>query len=466
MKKRDDGSGMIGVVPGFLRPIDTDQIAKNLKPAEQGEKNGKQNIPRSETESFDDVEQTIVQKLESEWSWQGGELLNHLRSYAVRLSGYSIEAEFTRLQLQAKAAITNLRAISHQAEAELGPLREHFLAARQELKEFKTRHNLSRPSRAPSNRWTSFGLLFVLLAVESGLNGIFFAKGSDYGLIGGIGTAIGISLVNIVFAFSLGIGPARWTKHNNYLLKVIGSCTLIAGLALLIAIHGFAAHLREATASAIDEDEAARTAWQTLLHNPLSLHDLNSVYLFALGMLFALLAVYKGYTFDDPFPGYGSVTRRFARARDAYIDEHALLFEDLEETRGEVISSLTEGIQRIPTFPQAAANIRAQRTTMLEQFRAYESGVEAAVRQLLAKYRQANIAARTSNPPPHFDHNWHLPYSFLTKSEVVVSLSEAKQQPTDSSRALAELKRLSDAISGEYETLIKAYPHPTQMTES
>lgn len=466
MKNHDDGSGSTGVVPGFLRPIDTDQLEKMLKLTERGEKNGKQNIPRTETESFDDVEQSIVQKLESEWSWHAGDLLNHLRSYAARLAVYSIEAEFTRLQLRAKDTITNLRAISHQAEAELGPLREHFLATRQELKEFKTRHRLFRPSRAPSNRWTSFGLLFVLLALESGLNGIFFAKGSDYGLIGGIGTAIGISLVNVTFAFVLGLWPTRWTNHNNLILKSFGFITFVAGIALLTALHGFAAHLREATAISANEDEAARTAWQTFLHSPLSIHDLNSVYLFALGMLFAFLAVFKGYTFDDPFPGYGSVTRRFTRSRDAYSDEHSFLFEDLKDAREDIASSLSDGIQRIPTFPQAAANIRAQRTTMLEQFRAYEASVEAAGRLLLARYRQANIPARSSAPPAHFDLNWHLPYSFLTKSEVVVTLSEAEQEPTNSSVALAELKRLSEAISNEYESLIKAYPHPTQMTES
>lgn len=183
-------------------------------------------------------------------------------------------------------------------------------------------------------------------------------------------------------------------------------------------------------------------------------------------MLFAFLAVFKGYTFDDPFPGYGSVTRRFTLSRDAYSDEHSLLFEDLEDAREEIATSLSDGIQRIPTFPQAAANIRAQRTTMLEQFRAYESGVEAAVRQLLARYRQTNIPARTSSPPAHFDQNWHLPYSFLTKSEVVVALSESDREPTNTSVALAELKRLSEAISSEYEALIKAYPHPTQMTEA
>jgi hypothetical protein len=57
--------------------------------------------------------------------------------------------------------------------------------------------------------------MFVLVAIESVLNGVFFAKGSPGGLIGGIGTAIGISIANVSFAFLLGFFPARWINRRN-----------------------------------------------------------------------------------------------------------------------------------------------------------------------------------------------------------------------------------------------------------
>ncbi len=466
MAKHGDRSDNNRVVLGFLRPIDTDRIARDLRILDSAVEQGKNNRPPTDTEAYDLVEQTIIQKLESEWTWQGGELLNQLRSYAARLLGYSIDAEFTRLQLRANDAITTLRAANHRAEAELGPLREHFVATRKEHADFKVRYRISRPSRAPSHRWTSFGLLFVLLAIESAFNGIFFAKGSDYGLIGGVGTAVGISLVNVLIAFALGLGPARWLRHSNFLFKLAGLFLLITASALLIALHGFAAHLREATIVLADEDLATKAAWDALWQTPLALHDLNSIYLFALGLVFGFVAMYKGYVFDDPFPGYGAVTRRLLQARDDYSDEHSLLFDDLEEIKDGSLSDLTKGIVEIPLFPQSAENIRKQRATILEQFRAYEGSIEGAVRQLLAKYRDANAAARSSPPQAHFTRLWSLPRSFLSSSEVAVLLSEPDRGPTDSATALAELKHLSSQIMSEYEKLISSYPHPTQMASS
>ena len=111
---------------------------------------------------------------------QGGEFINNLAAYANRLVGYSINAEFARLQLAANNALARLRHANHEAAADLGPLGEAYLEARRELREFQMRHGLSRPARNPEHQWTTFGLLFVLIGLELVLNGFFFAKGSEF----------------------------------------------------------------------------------------------------------------------------------------------------------------------------------------------------------------------------------------------------------------------------------------------
>jgi hypothetical protein len=74
--------------------------------------------------------------------------------------------------------------------------------------------------------------------VESVLNGFFFAKGSEFGLLGGIGIAVGISIVNVIFSFMLGLWPARWINHRNWLVKILALLTTIAGIGTLILLHG------------------------------------------------------------------------------------------------------------------------------------------------------------------------------------------------------------------------------------
>jgi hypothetical protein len=180
--------------------------------------------------------------------------------------------------------------------------------------------------------------------------------------------------------------------------------------------------------------------------------------------LWAFFAIWKGATFDDPYPRYGGHYRRTAAARETYSDEHAFLFEDLEEIKEDTVAQLGAGILRIPLFPQEASLIRSRRDADLQGFRAYESAVETAVNQLLARYRDANRLHRKTPAPNHFDSSsWRLPHSFLSNAVVVKETAEPATPPLDANAALDKLRSLSKAVLDEYERLLVKYPHPTQM---
>jgi hypothetical protein len=450
-------------VPGFLRPIDTAAIARQLDLERRAAERGRQNLPASDAVTLDTVEREIVQKIESEWAWQGGEMVNNLRAYTQRLVGCSIDAEFSRLDVQAKDTLAQLREADHRAEAELGPLREHYIGTRDELNDFKRRHRLTRPARLPARRWTTVGLLTILVAFESVLNGFFFAKGSEFGLLGGVGIAIGISVTNVIFSFLFGLWPARWMFRRNLLVKLFGFVLTVAGLGAIIALHGFAAHFRDATA-AVGEERALSTALSTLVTAPWRLADINSYYLFGLGLLFTLGAFYKGFTLDDPYPGYGVTSRRAVHAREAYSAEHADLFDELADIKDETVRRLDEGIIRMPSFPQQAANIRAQRAALVQTFRGYETSAEGAANELLERYRDANRRVRSTPAPAHFDHAWRLPYSFLESADARTLIAEYAEDTLDINTTLAELRRLSRELIDEYEMLMRNYPHATKLT--
>jgi hypothetical protein len=448
-------------VPGFLRPIDTAAIARELNLEAEASQRGQSNTPPSNASVPDLIEQKILQRIESEWTWQGGELINSLRAYTQRLIGYSVESEFTRLAVQANDTLARLREADHRAEAELGPLREHYIALRNELHDFQKDHRLTRAARRNARRWTTFGLLFILIALEATANGLFFAKGSEFGIVGGVGTAVIISLLNVWFCFILGLSPIRWVNHRNLLVKLSGLLISMAGIAGLVALHGFAAHYRDAMA-AVGEDRALRVAFDTLRDSPSKLADLNSYYLFGMGIFFGLLSVYKGATFDDPYPGYGPQSRRHEDSRQDYSDRHADLFDDLADIKDETVRVLDTGIQQIPLYPQQAANIRAQRAALIQSFRGYETAVEAAANQLLAHYRDSNRKWRNTPVPAHFDRTWALPHSFLNSPEVRTLTADDEERP-DMRATLAELRRLSQDVLTEYEKLMINFPHPTKM---
>jgi hypothetical protein len=127
----------VAPIPGFLKPIDTNAIARQLKLSEKGSERGAEELPHADEDILDGVEQTIIQKIESEWAWQGDALLKTLRAYADRLVGYSVSAKLAELRLVAQDARARFQNASVQADAELGPLKEAFIAARNELRAFR-----------------------------------------------------------------------------------------------------------------------------------------------------------------------------------------------------------------------------------------------------------------------------------------------------------------------------------------
>jgi hypothetical protein len=447
---------------GYLKPIDTGAMARQLNLDATAAERGARDQPASNSQSLDVVEQQITHAIESEWSWHGGELINNLRAYAARLIEFSVQTELANIHLLARNTLTKLRDANHRAEAELGPLRETFVSFRDELRDFRAKHKLKRAARDPSNRLTTLGLLFVLIGVEAAVNGVFFAKGSEFGLVGGIVTAVGVSFANVIFAFALGLFPMRWMNHRNYLVKLIGLIFTLAGFAALIALHGFAAHYRDAIA-VVSEDRALQVAVASLLKSPFVLNDLNSYYLFGIGTIWALAAIWKGYTNDDPYPRYGAHYRRAVAARNEYSDEHAALFDDLNDIKEKTVAAIEAGTRRIPHFPQQAAQIRSQRTGFLQAFGAYETSIETAANQLLSRYRDGNLARRKTPAPEHFDTAWKLPRSFLTDAAVLTAIAEPVTPPLDANAALEDLRNLGRTVLEEYENLLAKYPHPTQM---
>ena len=455
----DDGRGR---AQGYLKPIDTDEIARNLRLDEVAADRGSKDLPPTSSQQLDGIEQQITQAIQSEWTWNGQDLINNLRAYAQRLIEFSVSTELARLDLIAKNTLARLRDANNRAEAELGPLREHYMACRDELVEFRRRHRIRRAARKNAKRWTTLGLLAFLIGIESAFNGVFFAKGSDFGLLGGVVVAIVISFINVIVAFFSGLFPMRWVNHRNFIIKLAGLIVSFAGLVALVCLHGFSAHYRDALA-VVSENQALEKAIQTLRAEPHVLADLNSYYLFGLGLLWASLAIWKGYTFDDPYPRYGACYRRAESARESYSDEHSFLFDDLEDIKEETVAALEDGIRAIPLFPQKAAQIRAQRDAHLKQFGAYENAIESAANQLLARYRDANRVHRKTPPPQCFDSMWRLPSRFIADATVLAAVAEPVTRQLDAHEASVELGLLSKAVLEEYEKLMLKYPHPTQM---
>jgi hypothetical protein len=457
------GDGLPQLLPGLMEPIDADRLAEDMRLAAQGADRGERDLPLATETNFDPVELEIVKRVSDEASLQRGHLISMLRAYRDRLAELTAATEIAQLRLAAASAVTAFNQAKQQARGGLAHLRKRYKEAAAELAEFKLKHNLARPARDPSGRWSTIGFLFPLIMAESALNGTFFAKGSDLGLVGGIMLAIGISLFNVGWCFGLGVGPARYTNVKNWFVSIVAFFGTLAGLCVVVALHLFAAHLRDAT-MAFGEERAFDVARKAILADPIGLADIQSWYLCGLGLLLGLFAFFKGYRLDDPYPGYGAVYRRAMVAEDAYNDEHHELFDELDTTKDDTLKAFREGIANIPAYAAKAQQIRAARSALLGQFRAYEHQIEQTINRLLSVYRDANRRRRNSNVPPYFNTPWVAPPSSLSGADIMALTTDtADNVITNVEATLEELKRLSEQVLSAYDQLMNAVEHPSDM---
>lgn len=463
VKKWAKGDGVPPPVAGLMDPIDAERLADELRLSVRGQENGAQELPPTSGIVLDSVEEEVVGHTTAEWTLQSKHLITMLRAYRDRLAELNAGAELAQLRLAAASAQVKFRQHKHEGRGELARLRRAYVEARDELAAFRARHRLSRPARDPTNRWTTAGLLIVMIAVESVMNGLFFAKGSEHGLLGGVGIAFGISMVNVLACFFLGLGPARFINWRGWFVRGVSALVTVAGLGVVLALHLFAGHLRDATAAS-GETQAYGIAITQILSDPFRLADITSWYLFGLGTLFGLLSFWKGYRYDDPYPFYGEVYRRERRATDRYDDEHADFFGDLEKVRDDLIERFEDGIANIPEYAAKGQQIRAARSALLEQFRGYEQIVVQATNRLLTTYRDANRRRRQTPAPAYFGTPWSLPVSTLDGPDIAALMADAPDSViTDVDATLAELRSLSEDVLRAYDELLAAVEHPADM---
>lgn len=412
------GNPRTNVVSSILEfhAIDTDGMIKKMRLKERARENGEKDIPSSDSEGFDSVEQSIVNEIEAEAKIQFNTYLEHQKTYAERAGDATVGALVLQIGSTAADATTNLERNTHAGTGDLYARKRDVIESERELKRFRESNDLKRPPRNYGSRTYKIGLLIFILAIESLLNGFFLSKGSDFGLIGGVFQALIIASINVFIGAVVGRLVLPWLTHSNWNSRVLAA----AGTAIyLLASAGFnlaVAHYRNAVAS--DPFEASSLAYHSLLANPLGIDDLQSWLLFLVGLLFSLVAAIDGYVMDDPYPGYGQRMRHNLEALEEYNALKDELLGDLEQIKKSAEDKIDELLRNIEArhgeFDYIFRKSQALKSSMLQHF----THLESAANTLLGYYRDENRRHRHSSAPTRFNLRWKYTHPPL-EGEVV-----------------------------------------------
>jgi hypothetical protein len=443
--------------------LNVDKLAGDMALAATGLERGAREEPASDSVTFDDLENRIVERVEAEKNAAHGVLLDELRTYKERLTGLDFEGRFGTIRQAAPAAVSEFRAEAAQGRDELHSLRRHLRDLELERDEFRRRNKLKRTAHWASggNLTLKVGILLALFVFEVFLNGFFLAKGNELGYLGGAVEAFTFALLNVGVSFLIAAAGVRELNHRNLLRKLFGLISLLGYLALTIALNLALAHYREVSGSLVSD--AGREVLVRLQMTPLGITDVKSWLFFGLGVLCSLIAFADAFLIFDPYPGYAPLEKRRAQAHDAYIRRKNDLIARLLEIRDDAIEILEEANRDMSIRRGEHDAILESRARMVRLFAAHQSHLERAANALLAAYHEANKRARKTPPPPRFSASFT-----LDKFPIEQGLLETSARD-DLRRSIAESQAMLvgqvQAVHAEFEKAFASYREIDELVE-
>ncbi|XBQ16137.1 MAG: hypothetical protein ABL308_14435 [Oceanicaulis sp.] len=182
---------------------------------------------------------------------------------------------------------------------------------------------IRRAPAYPDSHIMTFSILAGLILFEGLANAYFFSKGSDLGLLGGWIQAITVAAANVVASFFvIGFLGLRMLQNPHRPFSFAAAALFVPATAIAIVFLNFtAAHYRdllEINAAALalggtsETGEMLAPVTRALTFG--AFETLEALLLFILGVTFAIIAAFKGATFDDRLIGYGAAHRRLINA--------------------------------------------------------------------------------------------------------------------------------------------------------
>jgi hypothetical protein len=435
--------------------LDLVEVARRLRITERASDQGQRELPRSDVHGLDSVENDIVSFFLNEQARAYTIVDARLRALGERLHAASAELAVTELKATADKACAELALVGAKGQNELFEVQRRVGALDLEYRQFRHKHNLTREPDYPESRILHYGLLAMMLLLETVMNGFMLARGDEAGRLGGLTNALVLAALNLAVAGAAGRFIYPYSNHRSKVKRVVAYLA-VSGISLLsITINLAVAHYREILGTEHPES-AAREALARLLESAFALSELQGLLLFGLGIVFALIAFFDGSRMDDRYPGYGRMHRRAMQAREDFLAERAQFTDEAAAQRDAALADIQVLNERLVLSAQQWHNLQHGIQRLRTQFTAYQSQLESAARTILGQYRQANDAARTSPPPPHFATDWHIRHEELqstydsSRHQDYASIGEECRLRVMKSNdaALAAISSVSELVDG------------------
>lgn len=319
----------------------------------------------------------------------------------------------------AKIALKDAQGRRQQAESASPPTPNNLEDFERDLKHaetsynaFKEDNNLSREPTGDDRVAQIMWAAFVVLA-ESVANSYFYAPISEFGFLGGAFTAFFVSLINVAFAFIGGVLGLKYLIHVEPLKKLWGVlasllCLFICSLVVIFSAL-YRGHVDALRGEGHDIISLTREAWHQSLISIQNadfwalVSSLESFLLVLIGLLCAIIGFWKGWAYDDPYPGYGAVYRRREKAKNALNHAHEKNDNKLNRWKQDWEANLRQGFE---SLEKATGEMRSKLAGIFQELQHGDQladQIAKLAKILLGIYRDKNKKVRADPPPPYFE---------------------------------------------------------------
>jgi hypothetical protein len=437
-------------------PLDVEQIARALAVDSRGAENGRVSLPGAQDTQPDSVELDILAEIEKRYRKALEEYRTELATYETRIRDAAASSDFrVEIESAGQNALADFQAFAINNRNHLVVVQAEARGSHDEYQQFRARNALVRLPRLVSDparalRWIVIAIVFLL---ESILNGMFFAEGSQAGLVGGVLQAAVLSLLNLGGAVLFATYGLPALLHRRVGVKLMGALMLIAYVAWWFALNLLIAHFRDAyvaNAGNVQMD----ALWAHIVSHPFSLADAKSWMLCVMGMGLSLGTMISAAGLDDVYWGYGELGRRHARTAQRYAHEQEAGLIAIQQRRDDATEDMRQIIQELRRREydrQLAVNGRAR---LHREFCVYVDHLAVSYERLVVRYREQNKCQRGSGEPPEF-------FKTRPARPAFLHVYELEQLPgsDDQVRVVAvdRMEHFIQAVNAEFASSVKQY---------
>ncbi|MCY4047201.1 MAG: hypothetical protein OXF42_03705 [Candidatus Dadabacteria bacterium] len=403
-----------------------DETERDLQISEVAMREGANGFPDTDSSIFSITENEVIGRIRRFYVTVLETVSNkfiRLGEETANIKLYLDRFDMGQLPAQLKAKVDGELTGASVSMSELG-LKAKI--AKNDFELFKKEHGLTREP-VYSLKWRAIwgpAMLLFLFFLEVALNGALVASVVE-GLIAGISVSTTVATLNVLLSFVVGkyLLPELNTQGKGYNLKkklaafagivlhvlTIIYLNLVFGIFRSIALEATKARPWEGGIDLNDQSEVvnALKPWAALSE----VNDIPSLFVIGVGFVFAAIALIDGYSYDDHYPGYGDVHRKFVKMLEPFERSKRGLSDRVHRIMDEYNQVMDVSVKEFESKYLRWGLIQNIAQQQFSSYAVWVRQVEQDANKLLSDYRAANIKGRhtsysSKQAPSYFDSRW------------------------------------------------------------